>query len=239
MKPQIVSSYDGGAHNRDVPQTSVRLLKEGAYKDLSTVIVIPAFGQIPTKAVAAWWNLITPPNQKIAKLFAVGMEVGEAYSQTVQSILDNPELSKWKYILTMEHDNVPPPDGLIRLLETAEAHPEYAAVGGLYFTKGCGGVAQIWGDPNDMPLNFRPLPPVVDQLVECNGTGMGFTLFRMSLFKDQKLRRPWFKTGTGVNEGVFTQDLYAWTDFKKHGYRCAIDCRVKVGHYDLNEDITW
>ena len=32
--------------------------------------------------------------------------------------------------------------------------------------------------------------------------------------------------------GVGTQDLYFWGDARKYGYRCAIACDVKVGHYD-------
>jgi hypothetical protein len=239
MNPQIISSYDGGRHNVDLDKTVSRLEKNAAYKDLSTVIIIPALGSIPTKAVASWWNMYTPPNQKCAKLFAVGMEVGEAYSRTIESILAHPDLKNWKYVLTLEHDNVPPPDGLIKLLERAEANPDFSAIGGLYFTKGEGGVAQIWGNVTEFPLNFKPQRPVQDALVECNGTGMGFTLFRMSMFKDERLRKPWFRTTADTQNGMFTQDLYAWTDFKKHGYRCAIDCSVRVGHYDQTQDITW
>jgi hypothetical protein len=67
---------------------------------------------------------------------------------------------------------------------------------------------------------------------------MGFNLWRLSMFKDEKLRKPWFKTIAGT-EGVGTQDLYAWADFRKHGYRCAIDTRVLVGHYDSGTDIVW
>ena len=169
----------------------------------------------------------------------IGMEVGEAFSNAIEEILKHPELSKWEYILTIEHDNIPPPDGLIRLLERMEMHKEFAAIGGLYFTKGIGGCCQIWGDPKDPILNFRPQPPDPNGgLVECCGTGMGFTLFRMKLFKDERLRKPWFKTTAG-KEGAGTQDLYAWSDFRKFGYRAAIDCSVKVGHYDPVEDITW
>jgi hypothetical protein len=60
------------------------------------------------------------------------------------------------------------------------------------------------------------------------------------MFKDERLRKPWFKTLTGIEgQGVGTQDLYFWGDARKYGYRCAIDCSVKVGHYDQNTDITW
>lgn len=240
MDPQIISSYDGGRHNADLTATVSRLEREAAYKDLSTIVIIPAFGQVPTKAVASWLNMYNPPNQKVVRLFAVGMEVGDAYSRCIESILANEDLAKFKYILTLEHDNIPPPDGFMRLLERMEAHPEYSCIGGLYFTKGPGGVAQIWGNPNEHPLNFKPMPPDPNGgLVETNGTGMGFNLWRLSMFKDERLRRPWFKTTASTTEGCMTQDLYFWADAKKHGYRCAIDCSVKVGHYDLTTDIAW
>jgi len=240
LQPQIVSSYDSGKHNADLDQTVSRLSQEGAYKDISCIIIIPALKDVPTKAVASWLSMYNPPNQKVVRLFAIGMEVGEAYSRTIQGVVDHPELSKFKYIITLESDNIPPPDGIVKLLAQAEAHPEFAGIGGLYFTKGPGGVAQIWGDPNSHPINFRPqLPDVNGGLVECNGTGMGFNLFRMEMFKDDRLRRPWFKTTASIAEGMQTQDLYFWGDAKKHGYRCAIDCSIKVGHYCVNTDTTW
>ena len=165
------------------------------------------------------------------------MEVGEAYTQTIQNILAHPDLSKWKYILTLEHDNAPPADGVLKLYETMEAHPEYSCVGGLYFTKGEAGVPQIWGDPNGM-TNFRPQLPKLGEVVECCGTGMGFNLFRLDMFKDEKLRKPWFKS-LASDRGCATQDLYFWEDARKNGHRCAIDCRVLVGHYDESQDQMW
>ena len=175
--------------------------------------------------------LAFPPNNGVVRILGQGMEVGDAYTSAIEGILAHPDLSKWEYVLTIEHDNCPPPNGVIQLVEQMEQHPEFACIGGLYYTKGPGGVAQIWGDPKDPVLNFRPQLPVADQLVECCGTGMGFNLFRLSMFRDARLRRPWFKTQR--KDGVSTQDLYFWADARKHGYRCAIDCSVRVGHYDL------
>lgn len=238
MQPQIVG-LDTGRHNADLDATIKRLVYDGAYKDLSTIVIIPALGSVPTKAVSSWWNLMFPPNQKVVKLFAQGMEVGEAYSQTIEMILNHPDLCNYKYIVTIEHDNIPEPDGVIKLLQALENNPQYACIGGLYFTKGESGVPQIWGDPSDPVLNFRPMPPTPGKLVECNGTGMGFNGWRLDMFKDPKLRRPWFKTTASREEGCYTQDLYFWTDAKKHGYKCAIDCNIKVGHYDVTNDICW
>ena len=232
MEPQIISSYSGGEHNADLNKTISRLSKTGSYKDMSCVMIVPCFGSIPTKAVASWMNLYSPPNAKFTRLFAVGMEVGHAFSTAIESILAHPDLQNWKYILTLEHDNLPPPDGIVKLLESMDKHPEYACIGGLYFTQGPGGCAQIWGDPKDPVLNYRPQIPVPNTVQECCGTGMGFNLWRMEMFKDKRIKRPLFETKT--QGGVATQDLAFWTEARKYGYRCAIDTSVKVGHYDLD-----
>lgn len=234
----IVQDF-GGAHNANADGTRARLIKGGSWKQQRIVLILPAADSIPAKVALTHWNLIFPPNNGVLRILAQGMEVGDAYSQAIEQVLANPELSKWEYILTIEHDNLPPQDGVLKLIERMEAHPEYACIGGLYFTKGPGGVPQIWGDPKDPVLNFRPQVPVDGQLVECCGTGMGFNLWRLSMFKDGRLRRPWFKTLTGIEgQGVGTQDLYAWGDFRKYGYRCAIDCAVKVGHVD-SDGMVW
>lgn len=232
MTPQIVSSYQPGAHNENIAASIERLEQEGAYRDLSTIIVVPALGTVPTKVVASWMNMYNPPNQRIVRMFAMGMEVGAAYSRTIEQILANPDLAKYKYLITLEADNVPPPDGVPKLLNQMERHPEYAVISGLYFTKGPGGCAQIWGDTRDPVLNFRPLVPQIDQLIECCGTGMGFAAWRLDIFKDEKLRRPWFQTTSSQSEGCYTQDLFFFTDARKYGYRCAVDCSIRVGHFD-------
>ena len=239
MKPELIVQDFAGVHNKDLKATSARLIKGASWKRQRIVVILPAGQSIPAKVALSHWNLCFPPNNAVFRCLAQGQEVGEAYSSTIEWVLSHPELSRWEYILTLEHDNTPPADGVIKLLEHMEARPEYSCIGGLYFTKGEGGVAQIWGDPKDPILNFRPQPPdPKGGLVECCGTGMGFNLWRMSMFKDKKLRRPWFKTEKGAN-GAATQDLYAWSDFRKHGYRCAIACDVRVGHYDQESDITW
>ena len=128
--------------------------------------------------------------------------------------------------------------GLLKLLEAMDAHPELAAVSGLYFTKGEGGVAQIWGDPKDAIINFRPQVPIPESVQECCGTGMGFVLWRMSLFRDERIEKPWFKTEKGTG-GVSTQDLAFWSKARKWGHRCAVDTRVKVGHIDPTTGFIW
>jgi hypothetical protein len=240
MKPQLLiqNLETAGKHNGAPGKTHARLEKQAAWKRQRIIVLIPAGAQIPTKVYLSHLNLAFPPNNGVVRLAAVGLEVGEAYSTAIDQILSHPELSTWEYILTIEHDNMPPADGVIRLIEQMEANPKYDCIGGLYFTKGEGGQPQIWGDPKDPVLNFRPqLPDLNGGLVECCGTGMGFNLWRLKMFKDKKLRKPWFHTQT--KDGIATQDLYFWTDARKHGYRCAVDCSIKVGHYDLSTDVVY
>lgn len=51
----------------------------------------------------------------------------------------------------------------------------------------------IYGDPKGI-LSFQPQQVQLDTVQECNGLGMGFTLFDMNLFRDEKVPKPWFKT---------------------------------------------
>lgn len=231
---QIVSMDQVGAHNADLDQSASRIMRGGSWKKQRVVVIIPSADLIAAKVALSLWSLCYPPNQAVYRLLALGLEVGEAYSKTIEQVLANPELSQWEYVLTIEADNLPPADGLVKLIERMEQHPEFACIGGLYWTKGSGGVPQIWGDPKDPITNFRPQVPKPGQLVECCGTGMGFNLWRMSMFRDTRLRRPWFKTLNGIGgTGIGTQDLYFWGDARQYGYRCAVDCNVLVGHYDL------
>lgn len=230
-----------GKHNENIEESHKRILQGGSWKNQRVIVIIPSGKMISAKVYLSHWGLIFPPNNASFRMLALGLEVGEAFSNCITDIVNHPELSQWEYILTIEHDNIPPPDGLIRLLQAMEKNPHLSCIGGLYWTKGEDGVPQIWGDAKDPTLNFRPQPPDLNGgLVECCGTGMGFNLFRISMFKDDRLRKPWFKTLNGSDgNGVSTQDLYFWGDARKHGYRCAIDCSVKVGHYDIVQDMVW
>ena len=233
MEPQIIG-YEPGMHQSNMKGTIHRLKAEGSYKDQSVIRIIPALVNVKAKASSSWENLMAPPNNKYVRLLAQNMEVGEAYDATIRQIISHPELSKFKFILTVEADNTVPPDGLIKLIAQMEKHPEYSCIGGLYFSKGENGPAHLWGDPRDPVLNFRPQVPIPGALQECCGTSMGFHLWRLDMFKDPRIQWPLFKTCASMTEGCFSQDLKAWNQLRQLGHRCAIDNSVAVGHVDEN-----
>ena len=240
MSEPKVYMPDVGIHNKDLDSSVNRLEKSKSYRDLSTIIICPTRGQIPARVVQSWMGLMRPMNQKvIGPIFISGMEVGAAYNAGIEMILAHPDLSQYKYILTVEEDNMPPADGLLKLYESME---KYDVVQGLYWTKGEGGQPMIYGDPNVMPKNFIPQVPQLNTIQHCNGLGMGFNLFKLDIFKDSDVPKPWFKTVQEVVGGgarAYTQDLYFYENAAKAGYIFACDTRVKVGHYSFAEDIVW
>ena len=243
-KPSIILPHGVGAHNADLAGAQRRLEQSGSYKNLSTIIITPTRGgrSLCPRFVSAVYGLMKPMNQAvIGPIFMAGMEVGAAYNAAIEMILGNPDLAKFKFVLTLEDDNIPPPDGLLKLYEGMK---EYDAVGGLYWTKGEGGQPMIYGNPDEKPLSFRPQMPRDNCLQPCNGLGMGMTLFRMSVFT--KLPKPWFVTKQEFDpaKGVscYTQDLYAFENMAKLGMKVACDTRVKVGHLEIdgpNADTLW
>jgi hypothetical protein len=237
MKPQITIDNLKGYHNSQPIEITE---KKYAYKNLSTVLIIPTRGQIPAKVVQAWWNLQTPMNQPFVRMFMIGMEVGAAYNAAIETILAHPELSKYSFVATLEEDNIPPPDAFLRMYEYMD---KFDCIGSIYWTKGPEGRPMCYGDPNVTPFNFAPFMPAADTITRCNGLGMGCNLFKLKMFKDPKMPRPFFQTRQEYKEGVgssaFTQDLLFFQEAGKLGYRFGCDSRVKTGHYDYQNDMIW
>lgn len=218
------------------------------YKDASTVVVIPTRGTINHRVVQSWQGMLAPMNQRKAVLFCAGDEVGHAYNRMIANILDNPELNSWKYVLTLEDDNLIPPDAHIRLLESIEAGP-FDAVSGIYFTKGDVNMPMAYGDPEEFArtgvLDFRPrdIRAALERgtVMPVNGIAMGCALWRMDLFRQTP--GPWFVTVADVipDKGpqCYTQDLYACERWARAGKRFAVDFRVKVGHLDISTGIVY
>lgn len=227
----------------------VQVLPGTTYHEASTVVVIPTRGMIHHRVVAAWQSLIAPMNQKRALLFAAGDEVGRAYDHLIKAILENPQFKDWKYILTLEDDNLPPPDAHIRLLESIEMAPKLDAVSGIYFTKGDFNMPMAYGDPAQYArtgvLDFRPrnVRDALDagRVMPVNGIAMGCALWRLELFR--QMAPPWFVTTADVVDGkgvqAFTQDLFFCQRACQAGKRFGVDMRVRVGHLDVSTGIVY
>jgi hypothetical protein len=233
MEPQIIVGY--GAHASEYRPP--RLERKGLYRDLSTVMIVPTRGTAPVRVIDAWFSMIVPPNQKFVRLWGAGMEVAEAYNQLVGLVLGNDGLKDWRYVLCVEEDNLMEPMALVELLLAADKG-NFDVLGGLYWTKGETGVAQIWGEPDADQEHYRPLDPQPGRIVRCAATGMGFTLFKTDVFR--RVEGPWFET-VGDERGIWTQDLrfFSRARAQKVKLKVGVHCGVKVAHYDFNTGILW
>ena len=244
MEPKIIGEDNNlGVNNQDLDKAIERVDRSKMYQDLSTIIICPTRGMFPTRVVQSWMKLMRPMNQPVAgPIFAESMKVDVAYNSLIKYILNNKELSKYKYILTLEEDNVPPPDGLLKLYEYMD---EYDVIGGLYWGKGENGFPMMFGNPEEGPHDSKPVLPKANSIQRVNALGMGFNLFKLDMFRS--LPEPWFKTveeydpiknGEGNGAGM-TQDFYFYRLAAEHGFKFACNTNVKIGHYDHKTDITW
>ena len=269
------SSPDQGLHNQHLDSLFSHWIKGDSYRDRSTIMAVPAVSNrlcedpekiipVPPRVVQSWLSLQTPANQKFTRIMVENCEVADAYNQVVSLILGDEGLSTWKYLLTVETDNIPPPNGLLQIIEDMETscvcghiqadhkddkpccscpgykYVQYDAIGGIYWAKGPGGSPMCYGQPGEIPRGYRPWIPPPNSVVECNGLGMGFTLFRIEQFK--KVTPPWFRTiqewVPGIGEKHMTQDMYYFNNAGGLGYRFACSTNVRVGHLD-SDGVVW
>lgn len=223
----------------------VETLHASTYRDSSTVIVCPTLGKIDYRVVESWNNLIRVPNQRRSFLFCEGAEVGDAYNQLVERVLSDYSLSRYKYLLTVEDDNILPADAHLMLLDAIQSGP-WDAVAGLYFARrephqplamGEAGETDPFGGLDFKPVDVREAIKS-GLMVEVNGVPMGCTIFRLDLFRE--MPRPWFTTvNTYAKVGdkflgrrTMTHDLAFCEQAKLMGKRFAVHCGVRVGHLD-------
>lgn len=274
ITPKTVDQLMKEARFRD----NFKVLPKGkTFKDLSTVIVLPVPGDQRTKKstncpkcnhkveynettvsglspifVESFKRLIKPMNVPVIEMMINGYEVGDAYNLAVDTILSNPGTKDFKYMLTVEWDNIVPfiPNSqgpLMMLYEDIEKGFDVA--GGLYWTKGQPSLPLIYGDPKEtrkakagmfkVRFDWRDKP---EGPIECNGLGMGFTLFKLDIFRDKRMTKPYFKTlqeNTENSQKVYTQDLFFFEKARELGYKVAVDTRIKVGHLDFKSGIIY
>lgn len=218
-----------------------KIVEGYSYKDRSTICFMPTLGSIPVRVEQAFDALMKPANQRFGRIFLDGHEVGKAY-ETMVDHLRNPAtgLDKFKYLLTMEHDNVPQPDALMKLYEDMDSG-KWDAVGSLYWTKGeVASMPMCYGKVDVFPKDFAPWCPPLETVSECHGLGMGFTLFKTKMFLDPKFERPLFLTEQTWDrqKGItgFTQDLRFFQAASRLGYRFACSTRVLTGHFSVEEN---
>lgn len=241
-------------------------IKGDSYKNYSTLIVIATRGNKKASkkcecgkevcidfqpgfhpwVVEGWKRLVKPMNVPIVELVISGHEVGEAYEEAITQLLTNPQLKQFNYVLFLEDDMLIPymPDSFGPLIEMFKHLEKYDVASGLYWTKGEPSLPLIYGDGNidssapfAVNIDWKP-----GDVVNVNGCGMGFTLMKRSIFEDERISRPFFKSVNEIGpQGPvsYTQDLFFYEKIKKLGYTICVDTGIRIGHLDVATDIVY
>lgn len=229
-----------GRHNADLKASAERLKRLSSYKDLSTICIVPNGGLISAVVAENWLSHTSQMNQKFLRIMVIGMEKNFGFNSTIENILMTPKLNEFKYILTLEEDTIAPLDGLHKLFESIQ---NFDVVGGLAFTKGEEGHPIVYGDPRVFPHTMTRVNTVYPEVVQpCFGIGTNYTLFRLDIFKDERLKRPWFnpdprrQTGKKPNLDI---DYNLFDQLHKLNYKVACDTRVRLGRFDIESGLIW
>lgn len=236
-----VHSPPEGWHNYRLEEMYDKVIEADSYRERSVVMVMPSIKPVRPEVAFSWMSVMTPANHRVFRISVRNADVDDAYNLAVRDVLDDPNLSKFAFLATFEADNIVPADGLLQLFVDIE-EAQVDGISGIYHTKGPGGVPQCWGNPADVPRNWRPFMPKPDAVTLCNGIGMGFSVYRMDLFR--RVSFPWFKTeqrytNNLAHETIRTQDMYFCDKAAREvGAKFAVSTRVKVGHID-DDGVVW
>lgn len=244
------------------------------YLDKGVAWVIPTRGNVPMKVIDSWDTIQWPMNQpRTPRLSAIGMEVAAAYEYLFRLCTDDEFaqdklgaafrnlLSKMNFILTVEEDNVIPPNAVNDLFyalytcidcgkqidlkgtdgriskekfdawRCPDGHKGLDGVGGLYWTKTIPSRPMAYGDPKEGD-DYKPVS-VTDAITDGRVLEVNGIAMGCTLF-----RKALFSKVTKPwfkTEQNGTQDLLFCGKAKKEiGARFAVHCGVRVGHLDTS-----
>jgi hypothetical protein len=158
----------------------------------------------------------------------IGEKVDEARNRLVASVLSSEP--RPEYLLFIGDDNLPEPDGLIRLMERINlGERKLDAVGGLYFQKKEPPLPVAWRGRSVL----TPEECASGDIYGVTGQGLDFVLIRTSTF--DRIGLPYFKTVQDETQ-LLSEDAYFWRKAYDAGVRGYVATGVRVGHYDWKED---
>lgn len=192
-------------------------------------------------------NLQKPPVTQMS------LSKGTPWDVARNNIVRDARNSASTHILFLDTDVVPPPEGLMRLLNQNQP-----LISGLYYCR-----HRTTLDISTLPVAVPPTPamwvdngdgayaPIVkwnDGLVQCNVVGAGFLLVHMSVFDrlDDKLDRKgnYFKWTSGITDEEYcehmpgvSEDFFFCRLVQQIGIPIVVDTGVKCTHMTVSATI--
>lgn len=227
--------FNAGEHNANLEQHRVRLLKQGFWKDQSTICITTTKGSVEVEVFVSWFAMRVPMNQRLGRTFIRANSTAAGYNELVKDALEDEHA--WTNILFLEDDVIVPPETLVKLITALEVTGA-AAAGALCWTRQENGVPMLMGNPLDPLTKMLPQVPQDGGYMPVSGIHLGCTMVRAAVFRDKRWgKRPWFFEGEppseiGIDAKNMTADMAFFTGCGQLGYRVVCDTSLEVGHHD-------
>ena len=154
-------------------------------------------------------------------------------------IMQDAIAGKYDYLFFVDDDVVFPANALELLIETAEADPQTAVVGGLYYSRdSVRPIAVADWDSSDTSTAHVPAFTSTSKDAVA-GIGFGCALLRVSAA--EKLTAPYFPAHVYIERSVrrarlCDEDYLYCERVRRAGNFVRLDARVRCGHYDRASD---
>jgi hypothetical protein len=164
--------------------------------------------------------LVTPPAVQIKAVNIYGLPTARAYEKAVDMALSDGA----DYILTVEDDTFPPPDGFVRLYNLISKHEERGEkviIGGWYPKRS----DTFIGTPIILENGRRTDLKPDGAIHEVYTIPQGFTLFPVQVFKE--LTPPYFAVTDNLSQDSWFSQLA-----REAGWKLLVDTALRCKHID-------
>jgi hypothetical protein len=143
------------------------------------------------------------------------------------------------YLFFVDDDIVLPADALQQLVQTAQADPETAVVGGLYYSRDSIRPITVanWNSTDTSSAHIPAFTSTSSAIVD--GIGFGCALLRVATAKT--LMPPYFPVHIYIERAAHSvrlcdEDYLYCERVRKAGFSVRLDARVRCSHYDRGSD---
>lgn len=179
------------------------------------LIFIPCTGTVRMEWVQARYGQIIPTNwsnveliQYISSYMPMGYQLADAQNLMAKTVVEG----DYDWVLYIEHDNIIPPDLLIKLNQYMN-EGKYPVVSGLYFTRAIPSEPLLYrGRGNSYHRDWK-----FGDKVMVDGIPFGCRLEHAGLIKEAWKDSPEYRVNDVITRKVFSQPTEQWFDPEKGG----------------------
>ena len=158
-----------------------------------------------------------------------------------EMIMNDAVAGNFDYLFFVDDDIILPPRALELMLETAEADPKNAVVGGLYYSRDSARPIAVadWDSGDTSNAHIPAFSSTSADLVD--GVGFGCALLRVSVARG--LQAPYFPAHIYMEPAArrvrqCDEDYLYCERVRKAGFTVRLDARVRCRHYDRDSEST-